>query len=356
MKREKNNLIIDKNLKKKIVVIGVVFFIISVVFNINLDNFFTQEYLEKNEKEEPEIIPIQKQSPEIVEKIVNQVYEDMLSRHIQKLTQPGPHPTATLINYILSNRPIIGKFIDLPIEEVRDYICTELKNMDVRVDIIPWRQYIFPRFYVGNIIEATFPGTNESSNEIFILVANYDTKPLSRGANDACSGVAACLTAADVIRSIPLEHTIKILFVDGGKQGLIGSRKYVEEAKKNNDNIVGVICIDNIGIPGPDYRGDEVLITFKKTSIIADHMGDVNDRYLGIFNFRIHLGDSGDHGSDHKSFLEQGYEAICISGAGNENDNWLKISDTIENIDLSYVTKVTKFVIANICELSLDFR
>jgi len=355
MKRKKTNLMNDKNLKKKIVVIGAVFFIISVGLNINMDYFFPQKNLKIQEEEEPEKSPIINPAYATIEKMLKRLNENMMYSYISQLTQPGAHPTATRIRSILSNLPIIRKIFDLPIKEVADYISTELNNMGLKVDIQHWKKWTFPRIYEGNIIVATIPGTNSSSNEIYILVSHYDTKLGSPGANDGSSGVAALLATANLMSQYKFEHTVKFLFVDGHKQGCIGSEKYVEEAKKNNDNIVGVICIDTIGIPGPDYMGDEVIITFKKT-FLANYTGNVNDRYPGIFNFRLYFGNLVDHRSDHESFLDHGYDAICISGVGKEDNTVLKPSDTIDNIDFSYATKVTKLVIATICELALDLR
>ena len=59
MKGKKSNLMNDKNFKIKIVVIGLVFFIISVGLNIYLDtigHFFPRENNVEIEEEEPEKI------------------------------------------------------------------------------------------------------------------------------------------------------------------------------------------------------------------------------------------------------------------------------------------------------------
>jgi Zn-dependent M28 family amino/carboxypeptidase len=199
------------------------------------------------------------------------------------------------------------------------------------------------------------PGTNESSDEIYILVAHYDTWYNSPGANDGSSGVAAVLAAAKLMSQYSFEHTVRFLFVDGEKQFCLGSREYVADAKNNKDNIVAVFNVDAIGNPGPDYRGDEIVITYKKPCWVADYLKDVNKRYHNSLNFIIFNGCTGDHYCDHKTFLNNGYDVVCICEA-EDDENWLKPTDTIDNIDMAYATKVTKLVIATICELALGLN
>ena len=367
MNGKKTNLMNDKNLKKKIVVIGIVFFIISVGFNIYLDTlgyFFPRKDIVEIDEEEPEEKPDISPTHETVEKIVNQIEENLIKSYITELTKYGAHPTATRLKTFISK--ILGKLYDLPIEKVADFIYTELQDMDIKVKKMPWKQefkigklldpaYRPFRFFLGNNIEATLPGTNGSSDEIYILVSHYDTYYRSPGANDGSSGVAAVLTAAKLMSQYSFEHTVRFLFVAGEKQMYMGSREYVKVVKENKDNIVAVFNVDAIGNPGPDYRGDEIVITFKDPCWVADYLKDVNGRYHNSLNFVIFDGCTGDHYCDHKTFLNNGYDVVCVCEA-NFDENWLRPSDTIENVDMVYATKVTKLVIATICELALDLR
>jgi hypothetical protein len=82
MKGKKTNLMNDKNLKKKIVVIGIVFFIISIGLNIYLDNighFFSQ----KIPPEEPKkvlVIPVPEEEDNIP--ITNEKVEGFLKKSV----------------------------------------------------------------------------------------------------------------------------------------------------------------------------------------------------------------------------------------------------------------------------------
>ena len=357
----------DKNLKKKIVVIGIVFLIISIGLNIylnNIGNFFPQQNPKVIDEKESEKKPDISQTDGTVEEIINQVEENMISFYISEITKHGGHPTATRAKGLISK--ILGKLYDLPIEKVADFIYNELEDMNIKVKKIPWKQdltinklfdpnYSPFRFFVGNNIEATLPGTNENSDEIYILVSHFDTWYLSPGANDGSSGVAAVLTAAKLMSQYSFEHTVRFLFVDGEKQLSIGSREYVKVIKNNNDNIKAVFNVDAIGYPGPDYRGDEIVITFKEPCWVVDYTKDVNRRYKDSLNFTIFDGCTGDHYCDHKSFLNKGYDVVCICEALHDK-HWRKPTDTIENIDMAYATKVTKLVIATICELALGLK
>jgi hypothetical protein len=330
MKRKKTNPLNDKNLKKKIVIIGIVFFIISVSLNIYLYNigyFFPRQNLEETEEKEPEKKQNIDPTHDTVEEIVNQVEENMISNYISEITKHGAHPTATRFKGFISK--ILGKLYDLPIEKVADFIFNELEDMNIKVKKMPWKQkfkidnlfnpwYRPYRFFEGNNIEASLPGTNQSSDEIYILVAHYDTWYRSPGANDGSSGVAAVLAAAKLMSQYSFEHTVRFLFVDGEKQLCMGSRLYVKEVKNNKDNIIAVFNVDAIGNPGPDYRGDEIVITFKEPSWVADYLKDVNKRYQNSLNFIIFDGCTGDHYCDHKTFLNNGYDVVCICEAEDD--------------------------------------
>ncbi|MDH7517376.1 MAG: M20/M25/M40 family metallo-hydrolase [Candidatus Thermoplasmatota archaeon] len=241
--------------KKKIIAITIVLILVvsSVVVYIALDNlgFFksTETLIHEEPPEEvPDPIAIK------VMDMMRQLDESMIKDYIEKLTSFGPHVTARRFWYKLSNRPIIGRFFDLPIEKVAKYLYNEFESMGLEVRYQYWEQEPtiknlkvpswFFGWFVGNNIEATLPGTDKNSDEVYVLVAHYDTVPGAPGANDDSSGVAAILAAAKIMSQYSFNHTVRFLTVDGEEQWLMGSRAYAEEAAKNNDNIVATICMD----------------------------------------------------------------------------------------------------------------
>ncbi|MFH0989452.1 MAG: M20/M25/M40 family metallo-hydrolase [bacterium] len=78
-----------------------------------------------------------------------------------------------------------------------------------------------------NVI-AEIPGT-DLKNEVVLLGAHFDTWHAGTGATDDNSGVAACIEAARILKTLGVQprRTIRLGFWGGEEQGLIGSRQYV---------------------------------------------------------------------------------------------------------------------------------
>jgi len=310
---------------------------------------------------------------EKVKELIRQLDETTMQNHIEKLTSWGPHPTARKIPYKLSNSRIIGKLFDLPIEKVAKYICSEFESMGLEVRkqyweddltianlVRPWIagwEYaeINYRFgwHVGDNIEATLPGTDKSSDEIYVVCAHYDTVPEAPGATDDSSGVAAVLAAAKLMSQYSFNHTVRFLAVSGHEQWTLGSNAYAEEAVKNNDNIVAVLNVDMIGTQGPDYRDTEVICFYREQSRwIGEFSANVQQRHPEYLNITVLMSEGGGV-SDHLEFIDKGYDAVFFEEARRDPDRH-RPTDTVENMDIPYTTQIAKFVLATLAELAWD--
>ena len=368
--------------KKKIIAVAIVFLVVvsAVMVYVVLDSLevfnppSSEPIVEEKLPEEEEVLdPIAVK----VMGMMQQLDEPMIRGYIEKITSFGPHVTAHRLRYKLSNRPIIGKFFDLPIEKVASYLYNEFESMGLEVRYQYWeqeptiknlRKYPAGRWLLGDNIEAVLPGTDTSSDEIYLLVAHYDTKETHYdtnehrfvrkcvGANDDTSGVALLLAAAKLMSQYSFNHTVVFLAVSGEEQGLMGSHAYAEEALKNNDNIVAAIAIDMIGTRAPGIRNTEVIVAGdidNVSSWIVNFTINVNQRYPEFLNFTIIHDDPLKCDSDHRPFLKRGYEAVIVSEAANDYD-WHKPSDTLENMDTSYTTEVSRLLLAVVAELAWD--
>ena len=358
----------DNNNKILALIIVLLVLVSSVVFYIIIDrsDFFNQttEPIVEEAPEEEEIDPIAIK----VTDMMQQLDEPMVRGYIEKLTSFGSHVTARRILYKLSNRPIIGRLFDLPIEKAARYLYNEFESMGLEVRYHHWEQkptiqnlkkYPFGKWLIGDNIEAVLPGTDKNSDERIVLVAHYDTKETRYaggpcpGANDDSSGVALLLATAKLMSQYSFNHTVIFLAVSGEEQGLFGSDAYAEEAQKNNDNIVSAISIDMIGNRGPGYRNTEVLIAGYNDSRIVNFTVNVNQRYPEFLNFTIIHDDPMNHASDHKAFLNNGYEAVLIEEALQDYE-WHRSTDTLDNMDTYYTTEISRLILATIAEMAWD--
>ena len=102
-------------------------------------------------------------------------------------------------------------------------------------------------------VMVTLPGT-KAEREI-LLSAHIDTRvadvmdstSFAPGANDDGSGLACLLEVVRILSEIPLEQTVKCLFVSGEEQGLDGSKFMAARAKKEGWPVLAMINNDMIG-------------------------------------------------------------------------------------------------------------
>jgi len=262
--------------------------------------------------------------------LIQLVNEDLYLDYLEEIVAFGPRVTSY--------------------EECQDagyYIYYEFLEMGIDARIQEWdNDNLF-----GFNIEGTIQGKDESSDEIFIICAHYDSVPGSPGADDDGSGVAAVMTAAKVMSYLSFNNTIKFVLFSGEEQGLYGSNYYVEEAYNNDDNIIAALNVDMIGFALSDEDSSYIQVFEDDSSEwLAEYTININEEYMEIFDLEIILsGYSG--GSDHYRFWEAGYNAIFYAEY-NFNDFYHSPEDIIENMNISYATRASQLIIATLGDLS----
>lgn len=228
-----------------------------------------------------------------------------------------------------------------------DWIYDQFKSMGLQVRYQNWSS----GGNAGHNIEGTLLGINESSDEIYIICAHYDSVTGSPGADDDGSGVAAVLVAAYLMSQYAVDHTVRFVAFDGEEQGLLGSYQYAQQAASNGDNIVGALNGDMIGYATSTYDGDTIKIYENPAShwllTYSENIATVYDEYIDL-NI-INSGSSG--GSDHYSFWQNGYDSIFYHEY-HFNDFYHSPSDTIANMNISYAVKCSRLEVAALAELA----
>jgi len=247
-------------------------------------------------------------------------------------------------------------------EEARDYILNEFFETNLQTNILDWADIgTFPPYqhllFVSENIEAKIPG-KQGSNEIIVIMAHYDTVANSPSADDNSAGIAAVLSAAKIMSQYEFNHEIRFILVSGEEEGLLGSNAYAENAYDTCESIVTVINLDMIGYSSPDIEGDENKVRIYETcsTSITDNAIDIcnNPDYSKYFNFEVFASDDDTgHGSDQRSFCNHGFDSIFIHEY-TWNDNKDRGTDTIENMDTEYATRVARLAMAVIAKYALD--
>ena len=236
----------------------------------------------------------------------------------------------------------------------------------------------------------------ERPNDVVIITGHIDsrvTDPMNAkddapGANDDGSGTAAVIEAARVLSKHKFPGTIVYAALSGEEQGLYGGKVLAAYAKAQGWNVIANLNNDIIGnscgsdglcndkvvrvfSEGPRWQGHEELAKQIRS------LGGENDapsrnisRYLDGLADRLNIGldvmqvwrnDRFGRGGDHTEFLNSGYPAVRFSVAV-ENYNWqhqdlrtengIKYGDTIENMDIPYLEKITKLNVAALAALA----
>lgn len=262
--------------------------------------------------------------------LITQIDESMILGYLQNLTGFGPRVTGETGCVLAA-----------------EYLYNEFESMGLEVRYHNW---VYGG-YDSNNVEATLPGNDPTSDDIYIICGHYDTVPGSPGADDDGSGVAAVLSAAQVMRYGLFNHTVRFVAFSGEELGLVGSHFYAKDAYNNGDNIKGVLNADMIGFALNDYQASYLnVFEDDQSEWLYDFTYHVNQLYDDYIDLElIHAGWTW--GSDHNSFWDYGYSALFYHEY-EFNHYYHSPNDIIEHMNLTYATKTTRVIVATLASLA----
>jgi leucyl aminopeptidase len=226
----------------------------------------------------------------------------------------------------------------------------------------------------------TLPGTR-AEREI-LLMAHIDTRVLdvmdstkfAPGADDDGSGLACLLEAVRILSQIPLEQTVKCLFVSGEEQGLDGSRHFAALARRENWPVMAVLnndMIGNVRASGTELVEDHKLRVFSESRNGEDSDSRQLARYIKemaaiyvpeqeiVLNYRT---DRYRRGGDHSSFLREGYTAVRVCEYCEDyerthqdvrTENGTAYGDVADYVDFPYLVRNIRVNLAAVMNLAM---
>lgn len=229
-------------------------------------------------------------------------------------------------------------------------------------------------------VMVTIPGT-KGDREI-LLSAHIDTRvadvmdstAFAPGANDDGSGLACLLEVVRILSQIPLEQTVRCLFVSGEEQGLDGSRFLATRAKAEGWPIVAMINNDMIGnaeASGTGLREDHKVRVFSESRSgedsdprqLARYVKETARIYVPDQEVKlIYRNDRYGRGGDHSSFLREGFTAVRMSEYCENYDrthqdirteDGIAYGDMISGVDIPYLTRNIRINLASVMNLAL---
>ena len=250
-----------------------------------------------------------------------------------------------------------------PIQKTTQYLYEYLKGLGT-LDSVKYASWSLDG-YTGRNVIGELTGTTRPS-EIILLTAHMDDMPygnLAPGADDNASGTAAVMMAARILGRYNFERTIRFVFFTGEEQGLLGSWVYARNAKNAGQNIVAVLNMDMLGWDsenGPTMR----VHTRAGTAGAGDR--DIANAFVdvvGVYAISLDpiITSYGMNASDHGSFWDFGYAAVCIiEDDGDQygryddfNPYYHSTSDTLSKLNMPYFTNMVKAVIGTAAHLAI---
>ena len=189
--------------------------------------------------------------------------------------------------------------------------------------------------------------------EYYIYCAHYDAVT-NFCADDNASGVAGVLEAARILSDYQFDYSIIYALWDEEEVGLFGSSFYAAQADSNDMDIKGVL---NFEMSGWDSNDDGLMDIHTRDISNSLLLSNLMFAIDSIYNLPLQpvIYNPGTTASDHSSFWQQDYSAICFSEAyygGDFNPYYHSAQDRIDKFNLPYFHNVAKLGIASIATLA----
>lgn len=258
-----------------------------------------------------------------------------------------------------------------------------------------------PRVWNNVIVE--IPG-RELPREVLIIGAHFDAVARSPGADDNGTGTAALMELARVLKDVPMERTVRLVFFNLEEVGLVGSKQNAENLRlrmrravprdagreganenpteQQGETVVGMVSLEMLGfftdapnsqrspikaIEGvfvPPTVGDFISIvtvaahqSFSKK--LADGMISATTDADGKPGLKVARVDFSPLPapdmlrSDHAPYLALNIPAVMLTDTANfRNPNYHKPSDMVETIDEDRFTLVVKGLAGAMVEIA----
>jgi Zn-dependent M28 family amino/carboxypeptidase len=203
------------------------------------------------------------------------------------------------------------------------------------------------------------------------LAAHYDGVPGTPGADDNATGLAVLLELIREFTKIPLAVPLRFVAFDLEEYGMVGSEIYAQELKQNNEKIRLMFSLEMLGYccQEADSQNYPPLIErfYPNTGNFIAFVGNLATTRESRF-FTQQMRNSGTPSewlsvplsgtmipetrlSDHSPFWDEGYKAIMVTDTSFlRNPHYHKPSDTIETLDLDFLTGVCEGLIVGLRE------
>ncbi len=334
--------------------------------------------------------PVRPQAPDReLRQLLREIDQNRIEATVQRLAAFGTRHTLSS-----QTDPVRG------IGAARDWLLAQFQAVAgtsggrMTVEAQSFVQPVSPRIpaptTITNIV-ATLHGQS-APNRTYVISGHYDSRVTdvmnftsdAPGADDDASGVAVALELARLFATRPTEATIIFTAVAGEEQGLYGSAFQAKQLKAAGVDVQGMVSNDIIGSSTADdgSRNPHIVRLFADgvpptetpaQAAVRQAVGGESDspaRQLARLVQDVAQNEETDmrvrviyrrdrylRGSDHISYLQQGYPGVRftepVEDFAHEHqdtrvENGKQFGDLVEFCDFGYITRVAK---VNACVL-----
>lgn len=200
-----------------------------------------------------------------------------------------------------------------------------------------------------------------------LIGAHYDAVPGTLGADDNATGVAVLLEIAQIFASSPLKYPLRLVAFDLEEYGLLGSTAYAQELRSNNQKLRLMLSLEMLGYCN-NNRGSQTYpniikpfySSYANFIALVGNLSAIPDLFFLSRQMKKHgtpvevLPDPSGGKlvpitgfSDHRPFWQRKYRAIMVTDTAMlRNPHYHKATDTIETLDLDFLTNTCQSLIA----------
>jgi len=217
---------------------------------------------------------------------------------------------------------------------------------------------------VSNVIAG-----DQAPGGYYILGAHFDTVAGTPGADDNASGVAVLLEVARLARKLkPPKPWTFIGFTTEEPPAFLtphmGSRVYAKQARKNREQILGMLCLEMVGYYRQEPGSQELPFPLRLMGYptTGNFLGLISDRpsrglmerleaalkqgcRLPTVTLSVPLGGQilpETRLSDHANFWDEGFPAVMLTDTAYlRNPHYHGPGDVMANLDLEAMTELT---------------
>lgn len=251
---------------------------------------------------------------------------------------------------------------------VRQYIRQQLQqygNVDIHEFQAGGRTH-------QNLVLNLPPSRDRTPKPPILIGAHYDAVPGSPGADDNATGVAVLLELARIFTAEPIRYPLRFVAFDMEEYGLLGSTAYATELAEKRERLRLMISLEMLGYRDNKTnsqlyparlkyfypnRGNYIALIGNVSTIPDLIRINRNMKKTGVLCEWLPAGVRGQivpdtRRSDHAPFWDKGYRALMVTDTANlRNPHYHEPSDTVETLDLDFLTGVCQGLVASIRKL-----